>query len=878
MDDPQDSKRSKRTRKQASSKRKKSKGAPAQSQDSQLPVAGEEESKPGDLANPLAGALNGNHSSQTGAGGKLGLPPDGMILLCVRGMALFPGVVLPIAIGRERSVLAVQAAVEQDLPLGVVLQRDAELQTPKPEDLFEMGTVAEIVRYITAPDGSHHIIAQGKQRFRIIEFLGSEPFLTARVEQILEPAQDKQLDMETQARFLNLKNQAREALQLLPQTPEDLDQAIQNSSVPSKLTDMVATFMDLPPDEKQDLLETTDLEQRMLKVSKKLAHLVEVLQLSSKIRQETTGTLEKAQREYYLREQLKTIQKELGESGAGELALLSEQLESAGMPEPVLAVAIKEMRRLEGMPEAAAETSMLRTYLEWLAELPWNKSSQDALDIAKARAILDEDHYGLSKVKRRILEFMAVRSLNPTGKSPILCLVGPPGVGKTSLGQSIARATGREFVRLSLGGVHDESEIRGHRRTYVGAMPGNIIQSIKKAGTNNPVFMLDEMDKLGQSFQGDPSAALLEVLDPEQNRTFRDHYLNVPFDLSRVLFISTANVMESIPGPLRDRCEVIELSGYTEDEKLQIARRYLVRRQLEANGLKRSQASINTSALREIIRHFTRESGCRALERNIGSVLRNVATRIVEGTIKRASITPEDLPAILGQPLFESEVALRTKTPGVATGLVWTPVGGGILFLEATGFPGKGELILTGQLGDVMRESARTAISLVKARAEALGIDPAYFSSNDIHIHVPAGAIPKDGPSAGVALLSALVSLLTGKPVRPDLAMTGEISLRGLVLPVGGVKEKVIGAHRAGIRTICLPKRNMRDLEDVPEGAKAKLQFIPTENIDDVLAVAFRKPKPSPSSRRKSSRKSSRKKAKKKTSRKSSKKARRKKV
>jgi ATP-dependent Lon protease len=551
--------------------------------------------------------------------------------------------------------------------------------------------------------------------------------------------------------------------------------------------------------------------------------------------------MDERQREYVLREQLRTIQKELGETDAKQVEIqeLTEAIAKAKMPPEVETQALKELRRLERMPEGAGEYSMIRTYLDWLIELPWSAFSETSIDIAAARRILDEDHYGLEKIKRRILEFLAVRKLNPEGRSPILCFVGPPGVGKTSLGQSIARATERKFVRVSLGGLHDEAEIRGHRRTYVGALPGTVIQSLRKAGTRNPVMMLDEMDKLGQGFHGDPSSALLEVLDPEQNSTFRDNYLGVPFDLSKVMFIATANVLENIPGPLRDRMEVIDLPGYTEEEKVEIAKRYLVRRQLTANGLKPEQAAITDDAIREIIRYYTREAGNRNLERLIGGVFRNVAMRIAEGTIDHLAIGPDEVTEILGGRRFESETAMRTSVPGVATGLAWTPVGGDILFIEATRTPGNGRLILTGQLGDVMKESAQAALSLVKSRPEVLGPEAVEFDKFDIHVHVPAGAIPKDGPSAGVAMFMALVSLLTGRTIRSDLAMTGEISLRGLVLPVGGIKEKVLAAQRAGITTVMLPARNRRDYEDIPEGARAALNFVWLERVDDAIAAAL---------------------------------------
>ena len=777
---------------------------------------------------------------------KEGAPPeprsDEMILLCVRGMALFPGVVLPISVGRERSIKAVERAVQDDLQLGVVLQRDPEHQDPGPEDVYSVGTVADIVRYITAPDGSHHLIAQGRQRFRILEFLATEPFMTARIEWIEEPAEEVTKDTEIEARAFNLRDRARAALQLLPQAPEDLDHAIQNASTPSLLADTVATFIELPPDEKQDLLETFNLKERLRKVSERLDHVVEVLTLSRDIRQQTQGTLEKAQREYYLREQLKTIQNELGEGTAVEHSELREAIVAAKLPEEAERMAFKELARLEKMPEASGEYGMLRTYLEWITELPWSISTADSIDIERARKILDADHFGLEKVKRRILEFLAVRKLNPGGKSPILCLVGPPGVGKTSLGRSIARAMNRKFHRVSLGGVHDEAEIRGHRRTYVGALPGNVLTGLFRVGANNPVFMFDEVDKVGSGgFQGDPSSALLEVLDPEQNHGFRDNYLALPFDLSKVMFIATANVLDTIPGPLRDRCEVLELSGYTSAEKLEIAKRYLVKRQLENNGLKASKCRITPNALRELIAHYTLEAGCRNLEREIGALFRHVAMRVASGKTAKVVIDTADVAKILGPHRHESELAMRTSVPGVATGLAWTPYGGHILFVEATRMPGNGELILTGQLGDVMKESARTAISLVRSRGERLKLDAEQLEKDDIHIHVPAGSIPKDGPSAGVAMYTSLVSLFTGREVRSDLAMTGEISLQGHVLPIGGIKEKVLAAQRAGIRTVLLPKRNKNDLVDVPAATRKRMRFIYAENVEDVLRAAFAK-------------------------------------
>ncbi|MFZ2311837.1 MAG: endopeptidase La, partial [Methylobacter sp.] len=611
------------------------------------------------------------------------------------------------------------------------------------------------------------------------------------------------------------------------QAPDELVNAIRSITSPSTLADLIASYLISKPEEKQEILALFDIRERIDKILELLNYRIEVLKLSNKINEQTQETMGQQQREFVLREQMKAIQKELGEEGgiAAEIEEIGNAISAAKMPEEVEKQARKELGRLQHMSDASGEYSMIRTYLDWLTELPWSVASTGVIDIAKAREILNEDHYGLDKIKQRILEFLAVRKLNPNGKSPILCFVGPPGVGKTSLGRSIARATGREFIRASLGGTHDEAEIRGHRRTYIGALPGNIIQSIRKAGTNNPVFMLDEMDKLGSGFQGDPSSALLEVLDPEQNSTFRDNYLGVPFDLSHVMFIGTANVLDSIPPPLRDRMEVIELTGYTSDEKAQIAKRYLVHRQLETNGLTAEQCTISDQAIETIIQDYTREAGCRNLEREIGTVFRHVAMRIAEGIVVNEQIDTEQIPGILGPKKFESDVAMRTSVPGVATGLAWTPVGGDILFIEAARVPGNGKLILTGQLGDVMKESAQAALSLVKSHAHELDLNPELFDKNDIHVHVPAGAIPKDGPSAGVAMFTALYSAFSEKIVRSDVAMTGEISLRGLVLPVGGIKEKVIAAARAGIKTVMLPARNKRDFEEIPEAVRNQLQF-----------------------------------------------------
>jgi ATP-dependent Lon protease len=763
---------------------------------------------------------------------------DMLIILPVRNLVLFPGTVLPVAMNRERSLAGAQEAVRAQRKVGFLLQHDPDTQAPTADDLYKIGTVASIVRYVTGQDGTHHLVVQGERRFRVLDFQEGMPFMLARVEYLNDANAGSS---EVEARALNLKRQASEAVSLLPQAPAELSNAIQAVESPSTLVDLVASFMDVKPAEKQELLEIVDVRARLDRVSALLNKRIEVLRLTRQLEEKTRGAIDERHREALLREQMRQIRKELGEEGetGEEINELREAIDKAGMPEDALEQAKKELKRLERMPDASGEYSMLRTWLDWMIQLPWSKLDDESIDIEKARRVLDEDHYGLEKIKRRIVEYLAVRKLNPQGRSPILCFVGPPGVGKTSLGQSIARSVGIKFARVSLGGVHDEAEIRGHRRTYIGALPGNIIQSLRKAGSRNPVMMLDEIDKLGAGVHGDPSSALLEVLDPEQNNSFRDNYLGLPYDLSKVLFIATANQLDTIPGPLRDRMEIIELTGYTEEEKVQISKRYLVKRQLEANGLKPEQVSITDDALRQLARDYTREAGVRNLERTIGSVLRNVAVRVADGSIAKATIDVADITPIMGSPRFESEVKMRTSVPGVATGLAWTPVGGDILFIESTRVPGNGRLILTGQLGDVMKESAQAALSLVKAQSVRLGIDPALFEKSDIHIHVPAGAIPKDGPSAGVAMFTSLVSLLTSRTVASDLAMTGEISLRGLVLPVGGIKEKVIAAHRAGIRKVLLPARNRKDLEEIPQSVKNDMKFVFCERVDDAISEAL---------------------------------------
>ncbi|HYC37021.1 MAG TPA: endopeptidase La [Usitatibacter sp.] len=768
------------------------------------------------------------------------LPADAVIILPVRNMVLFPGLVVPLAVGRQRSRAAAQEAVRLQRPIGILLQNKPDVDEPTPDDMHWVGTTANVLRYVTAPDGSHHAIVQGVKRFRVLQFLEGYPFAVARVQLIEDP---DQASPDIQGRGHAMRQKAAEILQMLPQAPDEIVSAFNAVEGPSAQADFIAGMMDITKEEKQALLETFDLKARLDKVLELLARRIEVLKVSKDIDERTREAIGESNRKHLLREQMRHIQKELGEGeegAAAEIEELAKAITEAKMPEEVEKQARKELKRLERMPEASGEHSMVRTYLEWLIELPWAAEPGEPIDIAEARRILDEDHYGLEKIKRRILEHLAVRKLNPEGRSPILCFVGPPGVGKTSLGQSIAKATGRKFARVSLGGTHDEAEIRGHRRTYLGSLPGNIIQALRKVETRSPVMMLDEIDKLGAGgFHGDPASALLEVLDPEQNSTFRDNYLAVPFDLSRVMFIATANVLDSIPGPLRDRMEVIQLPGYTAQEKLQIARRYLVARQLKAAGLKPEQVDITDAALESIIVDYTREAGVRNLEREIGNVYRYAAVRIAEGAIERMTVGPEEVATILGPKKFEAEVAMRTAVPGVATGLAWTPVGGDILFVEAARMPGSGKLILTGQLGDVMKESAQAALSLVKARAGVLGVAADVLEKSDIHVHVPAGATPKDGPSAGVAMFTALSSLLTARPVRSDVAMTGEISLRGLVLPIGGVKEKVLAAHRAGIKTVMLPERNRRDLEDIPADVREQVEFVWLETVDQAIATAL---------------------------------------
>ncbi|MBL8498771.1 endopeptidase La [Nitrosomonas sp. JL21] len=768
------------------------------------------------------------------------LPADIIALAPMRNVVLFPHVLMPITVGRARSIATIQHALHSKASIGIVLQRDASVDDPNMDALCRMGTIANIVRHVVSDDGTHHVICQGIERFQIEELIDGYPFIAARIKRVQESAH---ITTQTEALALQLRERAIEILSLLPGVPAELAYALQATRAPSHLADITASLLDTEVSEKQMLLESIDTEERLQKVLHILSRRIEVLRLSQEIGERTKEHMEDRERKFLLREQLKTIQKELGEDSDNdqEIIELEEAISRAHMPEDIETQTRKELQRLQRMPSASSEYSMLHTYLDWMTELPWQLPEETSIDLDAARRILEADHFGLERIKQRIIEFLAVQKLKPQGRAPILCFVGPPGVGKTSLGQSIARALQRPFVRVSLGGIHDEAEMRGHRRTYVGAMPGNIIQSVRKAEARNCVMMLDEIDKMSASLHGDPAAALLEILDPEQNATFRDNYLGVPFDLSRIIFIATANVIDNVSPPVRDRMEVIELPGYTQEEKLQIALRYLVQRQSEANGLHEDQCQLTVAALENIVANYTREAGVRQFEREIGRVMRHAALHIAEGKEHQVSIDVKDIDTILGPKKFEHELALHTDLPGVATGLAWTPVGGDILFIEATRVNGSGRLILTGQLGDVMKESAQAALTLVKAHASDLRIPGSMFEGIDVHLHVPAGAIPKDGPSAGVAMFIALASLFTNRPVRHEVAMTGEISLRGLVLPVGGIKEKVLAAQRAGIRTVLLPARNEKDLREVPEATHKAMQFTYLETANDAIQAALSK-------------------------------------
>jgi ATP-dependent Lon protease len=756
----------------------------------------------------------------------------------LKGGVLFPNAMMPITIGQERSIRLIDDALIRDKTIAVVSVKNHDVEVPQPEDLYAVGCLSSIAKMMKLKDEHMSVLVQGQSRIRIVEYTQSAPYLQASIELINE---DYERDVEIDALMVSIKNLFQRAVELSPNLPSEVGFIVMNMDDPRTLADMIAANFNISVGEKQEILELTDIKKRLERVTGILNKELQVLELGSKIQGELKKEMDKNQRDYYLREQLKAIQRELGEDDerAVEARELKDKIATARMPEEVQKVAEKELDRLSKMPPAAAEYTVSRTYLDWLIDLPWAVATEDSLNIDEAQKVLDEDHYDLEKVKKRIVEYLAVRKLKPDMKGPILCFVGPPGTGKTSLGKSIARALGRKFIRMSLGGVRDEAEIRGHRRTYVGALPGRIIQGIRKAGTRNPVFMLDEVDKIGSDFRGDPSSALLEVLDPEQNFSFSDNYLEVPFDLSTVMFITTANVLDTIPPPLRDRMEVLDLTGYTEEEKLMIARQYIVPRQLQAHGMTPEHLSFENSAIQAIISDYTREAGLRNLEREVAAICRGCAREYARGQLEPVTITREMLKTFLGPVKFFAEVAERTAVPGVATGLAWTPTGGDIIFVEATKMRGKKSLTLTGSLGDVMKESAQAALSYIRSNARELNVPEDFFDENDIHLHVPAGAIPKDGPSAGVTIFAAIVSLLVNRPVRSDIAMTGEITLRGLVLPVGGIKEKVLAAKRAGITRVILPRKNENNLEEVSEKARQGMEFYLVDTMDRVIDLAL---------------------------------------
>jgi len=764
--------------------------------------------------------------------------PDVIGILPIRNTVAYPGTVTPLAIGRERSKRLLAKIRPNESIIGLVTQHNPETDRPGFNDIYSVGTAASVLKIIKMPQGSIHVIVHGIARFKIVQRVATEPYLKARVQLLNIKAR---MTKKLQALIVNVRQAANRVVTLSPNVPEEASVLLENIENPSALADFLAANLNINISGKQKLLEELNAAKRLEEISIALANQLEVLELSHKIQGRVRESVDKNQREYFLQEQLKAIQTELGKEDrqTEELKQISKNIKKAKMPKKVEQEAFRELDRLSKIPPVSPEYSVIRTYLDWVCELPWSVQTKDQLDITKAERILNHDHYDLRKVKKRILEFLAVRKLNPTGKSPILCFVGPPGVGKTSLGKSIARAMRRKFIRISLGGIRDEADIRGHRRTYIGALPGRILQELRKCGTKNPVFMLDELDKIGSDFRGDPASALLEVLDPEQNFSFTDHYLDEPFNLSAVMFIGTANYTEPVPPALRDRMEVIELPGYTETEKLNIAKKYLVPRQLAEHGLSKNRLTIKDNALLAIIQAYTREAGVRDLERNIAAICRAVATEIAKGQKRRATIDKKDLAKILGPTKFESELALRAGIPGVATALAYTPVGGELLFIESATMAGKGRLQLTGQIGDVMKESAQAAFTLIKENAKKLKVGPDRFSKFDYHIHVPAGAIPKDGPSAGVAMFISLVSLLLGKAVRPDVAMTGEITLRGLVLPIGGLKEKILAAKQAGIKTVILPARNKKDIPEVPAEAKKGMKFKFVKNTNEALKIAL---------------------------------------
>ena len=783
--------------------------------------------------------------------------PDELPILPLRGVVVYPQTGVPLTVGQKRSIKLIDDVVAGKQLVGLVASRDPDLEEPGPDDLYEIGTVAEVHRLFRAPDGTIRLLVQGISRFRVGKFTEKEPYLKAEIHLHPEFEED---GLEVEALARSVRNQFQRIAELVSTIPQELVASILDIESPLQIAYLVANFQRMELKDAQELLELDSLTEKLQKLVAFLTREIEVLEIGEKIQSEARSEIEGMQREYFLREQLKAIRKELGdeEDQSVEAEDLATKIEEAGMSEEGEKQARRELERLSRLNSSSAEYGVIRSYLEWLIALPWSKKSEDNLEIGHARKVLDEDHYGLTDVKERILEYLAVRRLRAERKDEfaaktnkdkirqsregvILCFVGPPGVGKTSLGRSIARSLGREFVRISLGGVRDEAEIRGHRRTYIGALPGRIIQALRRVESRNPVFMLDEVDKLGSDFRGDPSSALLEVLDPEQNSEFRDHYIEVAFDLSQVMFITTANSLERIPGPLRDRMEIIDISSYTEGDKVQIAKGYLIPRQVRENGLRKNEAKFSVGAIRKIIRSYTREAGVRNLEREIGSVCRKIVTRIAEGKDKSVKITPELVVELLGRPRFYrmSEISTRTSIPGVVTGLSWTPTGGDVLFIEASKMPGGKGFQLSGSLGDVMQESARAALSYVRSRADHLGIEKDFFEKTDIHMHVPAGAQPKDGPSAGVTMVTALVSLIIGKAIKSDVGMTGEITLRGQVLPVGGIKEKILAAHRSGLRTIILPERNEIDLEDLPEEVLKKINFKFVKTMDEVLQHAI---------------------------------------
>ncbi|HEX3773068.1 MAG TPA: endopeptidase La [Polyangiaceae bacterium] len=772
---------------------------------------------------------------------------DELAVLPIRNAVLFPGAVAPFDVGREKSVALVEDVHNLSTPvIAIFAQRDPATDDPSADDLYPVGCAARVLKALKHSSGNYSLILQGLTRIRLDSLTQTAPFMRAKVTRVETPSTE---DVEAEALAMSLRDVAKQVIQLMPELPREAGSLIDSIQAPGALADLVAANLDAPVEEKAQLIETVEVKERIRKVLRLLTRQLEILKMRERINSQIKEEMGKNQREYVLRQQLKAIKEELGEDDGdqGDLDGLEERIAKATLPNEADNVAKKQLKRLRSMQVGSAEYTVVRTYLDWILDLPWTNATDDNLDIAEVRRVLDEDHYGLEKVKKRIVEYLAVRKLKKDKKGPILCLLGPPGVGKTSLGKSIARALGRKFVRVSLGGVHDEAAIRGHRRTYVGALPGQIIQGMKKSGTINPVFMMDEVDKIGHDFRGDPSAALLEVLDPEQNNTFADHYLEIPYDLSSVMFVATANIADPIPPPLRDRMEILEIPGYTRREKLAIARQHLIPKQLEEHGLKAEQLTITDEAVEELIEHYTREAGVRSLERTVASVIRGVAVKVAEGDSSQRTIKSEDdLREFLGAIKFTSEVAERTEETGVATGLAWTSVGGEILFIEATRMFGTGKMQLTGQLGEVMKESAHAALSYVRTNAEKYGIPKDFLEKSDVHIHIPAGGMPKDGPSAGITMFTAIVSLLTGIRVRHDVAMTGEISLRGRVLPIGGLKEKTLAAHRAGIKRVLVPERNKADLDEVPKEVRDELEFVFVHKLDEVLEAALEKmPQPS---------------------------------